>query len=183
MRILLDIDGVYAEFCAAFCSVAASIGYEGEIITTFTQPEWAFPFETSPVWNEMKRRWNWWTTLEPIVDEVDIDATNRLIKDHDVYFITSRPRTKGVSVERQVELWLDGIGIDANHAIVIATKTGTKGVLADALDIDIALDDYIENLKDLWLHEVDAIGIRRRYNEPWNGAFVDTVAEFAERYC
>ena len=178
MRLLIDVDGVLAEFTYGFTKLATELGLVEKPWRCHTQKTWAFDFDVDAVWEELKRRYNWWMTLEPLVDVVEIAVLNELIKAHDVYFVTSRPRTQGLSAEKQTEYWLAGIGIHTAGASVIATKTGTKGALAKALDINLGWDDHLGNLEDLTRADILAVSRPWRYNEAWWGIQASSVHSF-----
>lgn len=179
MRIALDVDGVIADFIWGFTQVATELGVMTGRFRTSDQQEWNFPCDMNAVWEEVKGRWNWWMTLEPITTADEITALNKAIGEHDVYFITSRPRTRGLSAERQTHHWLTSIGLHAAHATVIATKAGSKGVLCKALDIEVVLEDCPANLEDLWRHGVGAYARAQPYNRDWS-CRVENVREFLE---
>lgn len=180
MRIAIDLDGVIADFIWSFSAVAAELGLIPERYRTSVQQSWTLPFNHNPVWKIVKSRWNWWMTLEPIATHVEIAAMNKAIGEHDVYFITSRPRGRGLSAELQARYWLAGIGVDVDGASVIATKTGTKGALCQALDIEAMLEDCPDNLEDLWRHGISTYARRQPYNADWKGSSVGSITEFLE---
>ena len=161
-----------------FTDIAKQLGLIEASYDTAAQLVWTFSFPTNPVWEELKSRWNFWVTVPPLVTADEIEALNRCIERHDIYFVTSRPRTRGLTVDKQTRLWLNSIGVRADY--VLATKTGTKGRLANALDIELALDDYDANLIDLDNAGVKAVCRRWSYNT-WTPA-VDSLGEFIERW-
>ena len=181
MRLAFDVDGVLADFIWSFSLAATDMGLMEAPFPTEEQLEWNFPVDVNPVWEEVKARWNWWMTLRPLVEEREVHHLNKAIAAHDVYFITSRPRTLGLSAERQTHHWLTGIGVQTAHASVIATKTGTKGNLCRALNISIMLDDCPANLLDLHEWGVEAVALRQPYNRDWQLAF-DNLTDFLEAY-
>jgi len=146
---------------------------------TSDQQQWHFPCDVNSVWEEVKGQWNWWMTLEPLVTTDETIALNKAIGEHDVYFITSRPRTRGLSAEQQTRHWLTSIGLHAAHASVIATRTGSKGALCTALDIEAMLEDCPANLEDLWHHGIQTIARSQPYNLSWEYR-VENVKEFLE---
>ena len=167
MRVGIDVDGVVADFVLSFTSLAKEMGLVKEVYPTAQQKDWSFPFDTNPVWERVKASYNWWMTLQPLVSLTEIAHLNAALMAHDIYFVTSRPRTLGLSAERQTACWLEGIGVSVVMATVIATKTGTKGALMKSLDIDVAIDDYILNLEDIDQHGIKAFARSWSYNEGW----------------
>lgn len=169
MRLLIDIDGVLAEFTTSFSKIAAELGLVEAPFGSSDVEQWQWiPKESEgQVWDVVKSSYNWWMSLEPLIGPQEVTLLNDMIDKHDVYFVTSRPRTKGLSAEKQSEYWLSGIGVNTDKASVIATKTGTKGALASALNIDIGWDDHLQNLADLHKHGVIAVARPWKYNDSW----------------
>ena len=97
-----------------------------------------------------------------------MDVLNGMIGEHDVYFITTRVRTLGLSAETQTRYWLESIGLHiSKRAGVIATRAGTKGQLARGLDLDVALDDSPDNLWEYADAGLFSVARAWRYNWPW----------------
>ncbi len=195
MRVGIDVDGVLAEFCAGYFRVAADLGIVGPLERTMTTAEvkvWDWPTEQlhwskrdeGRVWEEIKRRYNWWMTLEPLADITPqtVAGLNFLSQNHEVYYITSRPSTRGLSAERQTEYWLESIGVHvARRAHVIATRSGSKGALMDALDIALAIDDNVPNLVDIAAHGIAAACRSWQYNAEWPYARFATLDDFLQK--
>lgn len=186
----LDVDGCYADFTYGFTRLAAEMGLVPAPWRADVQDVWNFNqdrttpgmvvrFDDAPVWAELNSRWNWWMTLEPLVDEREVNLTNELIDGADVYFITARGSTAGLSTEQQTIGWLRGINVNVDRATVIACSTAQKGPIAAALKITAFLDDNLDNL-----YALDATGIAlpvamtRKYNERWTGERASSVGAF-----
>jgi hypothetical protein len=173
MRIGLDVDGVFADFVWGFTYEATKQHVGTYPYSTRKQKNWNFPFVQpikSATWTYIKSIPNWWMTLESLVTLEEIRVVNEIIQKHDVYFITSRPRGKGLTAELQTRYWLESIGVNTNPASVISTKTGTKPALCDALDLHLMVEDSPEVLRALqecWDADYQARPIARRwaYNE------------------
>lgn len=183
MRVALDCDGVLADFVGSFTSLAVDMDIPGaQVITGEDQPSWDFDFDTNPVWECVRQSWNWWMGLAPLVTEGEVDLLNEVIAKHEVYFITSRVRGRGLSVEWQTLHWLEGIGVSVGRrAHVIATRAKTKGPLAEALDISIALDDSPKCLESYRRHGITAVARRWPYNKDWE-PYVKSVRNFLWQY-
>ena len=151
MRIGFDVDGILANFIAHYQMLTVKMaGFDlfqpGDIENP---PTWDWPEMRGydPVF--MKRVWaaiiespNFWRNLPPLEDArtlalVAPDLQTR----HDLYFITSRPSSKGA--KRQTEAWLqEHIGI----ALPTVLISGEKGIACRALKLDAYIDDYHENI-------------------------------------
>lgn len=181
-RIGLDIDGVLADFVYAFTQHAKRIGAsEGPVYTTRFQQVWDFDFDTSATWKSLKQTFNWWMTVPPLVSAGEIEAINQVLRNHQVYFITTRPSTLGFHADQQARLWLQSTGITP-HLMpveqVIATKGGTKGTVASGLGIEVFLDDHVDNLNDLKAAGVKAVCRDWPYNQDWDGPRVSRIHDF-----
>ena len=176
MRVGFDVDGVLANFTWAFSREAHILDPLIPIIGNSAQETWRFPWSNrfyDKVWDEVDNTYNWWMGLEPLVTQEEINAINFLINNHDVFFITNRKRTKGYSAETQTRLWLQSIGILADHATVIATNS-SKGLLCSALDLETFIDDKPKNVEDILRDSTTSpCIIDRKYNKE-----VDTIYRF-----
>lgn len=177
-RFGIDIDGVLANFTLAFTSLASDRGLIDNQLGwgPEAQKTWFFDFRVDPVWGAVDEIPNWWMTLLPIPSPGELERLARAAAVHDVYFITNRRRTVGLGVETQSQLWLQGLGIQADH--VIATQKGKKGKLCAALDLTHFVDDNAENCE-----EIEAAGIQTYcrtwpYNSEWSGKRVSSLGQF-----
>lgn len=183
MRVAFDIDGVIADFVRSFTKIPWNIFGDHTFVpwTTPEQEQWGFPphFQYERTWEYVKAQYNWWMTLKPLINNYEIAMLNNAIDNHDVYFITSRPRTKGFSAETQSKLWLSSIGVISEHASVIATQAGKKGVLCKALDIDVAIDDRVGGVQEIMEQGINCFTRRWKYNDNIKGfKYVNGLAEF-----
>lgn len=181
----LDIDGVYADFVHGFSHLACSMGVFPRAYASDEQAQWDFAGQINEgrslneVWRQIEQSMNWWMGLEPLARGVDITATNHLIEDATVFFITSRGDTRGLSVEAQTAGWLRGIGINVDKATVIAAEgAAMKGGLAQALRLDAFLDDNVGNLEAIAQVGTTAVARTWLYNKGWAGPRTDSIFEF-----
>jgi hypothetical protein len=65
-----------------------------------------------------------------------------------VIFITQRPASAGDTTQLQTQRWLVARGFDLPSVYVIR---GTRGKVADALSLDVVVDDRPENCLDVKL--------------------------------
>ena len=185
MRVAIDIDGVIADFTWGFTGVAVELGILGRRRHCSEQDTWRFeagrgPFPAGPVWEEFKRRWNWWMTMEPFPDiEATIPFLNQTIAEHDVFFITSRVPTRGLPPDAQTRYWLEGLGVNMPHAGLVVVPTGQKGLVCKGLRIDVAIDDCPDNLFDL-VGACPSVARNWLYNHPpeWRGPRASNLLAF-----
>jgi hypothetical protein len=176
MRIGCDLDGVLADLNRAFTMVAlrryphldvstvtaadvtaAAPGADDE--ETAGTGEAPALQETVPLplnrrqmdetWQELCAVTDFWETLE----EIEEGAIRRLAalaeaQLWEVVFLTSRPRTAGRLVQRQSQRWLDRKGFPFPSVYVVHKS---RGRIADALGLDIVIDDRPENCLDVAL--------------------------------
>jgi len=177
-RVGLDVDGVYANFTRAFTSLATSMGLTDKATDGDEQPTWDFAWDSAPAWTVVKNSWNWWMTLPPLVDGEDVLETNYMIEHADVFFITSRVPSLGLSIEQQTVGWLKGIGVNADRAVVIAARR--KGELCKALGVTAMLDDNVDNLIELRDSGILAVCRSWPYNAAWDGPRAGSPTEFVD---
>ena len=99
------------------------------------------------LWKEVRSRENFWETL----DEIEPGALGRLfhlVRDRrwEIIFLTSRPETKGDTAQVQSHRWLVAHGFPSPSIFVVH---GSRGKIADALDLDVIVDDRPENCLDV----------------------------------
>ena len=101
------------------------------------------------IWGQVHRRVNFWETLE----ELERGVVSRLAdvaraKRWEVIFLTSRPHSAGDTVQAQSQRWLARCGFAMPSVFVVH---GSRGKIADALDLDVVIDDRPENCLDIVL--------------------------------
>ena len=176
MRVGFDLDGVLADLHAAFVQAAirlfpeldpAAIGSAdvgssppdaadakgGETADDETAtPAGDVPMtrdQTDAVWSHLESVENFWETL----GEHEPGAISRLFvlaeeRHWEVMFVTSRPRSAGSTVQRQSQRWLQNMGFDMPSCFVVH---GSRGRIAEALRLDVVVDDRPENCLDVVL--------------------------------
>ena len=185
MRIAFDLDGVLADLHGAFAQTAVrmfpeldtdavgapEIGasppdaeeFPGEGPPAANTPLTNLPLtnaQTLAVWRELSSTTNFWETLSEIEPGM-IKKLAALTEDRswEMLFITSRPRAKGRTVQRQSQRWLEEMGFPLPSTYVVH---GSRGQIAKALHIDVVVDDRPENCLDVVLEsEAGAILVWR----------------------
>lgn len=113
------------------------------------------------LWEAVRQTANFWETLK----ETQPGAVARLAqvareRRWEVIFITQRPATEGDITQLQTQRWLTARGYDLPNVYVIK---GTRGRIAEALSLDVVVDDRPENCLDVKLES------RARAILVWNG--------------
>jgi hypothetical protein len=99
------------------------------------------------VWDAIESMPDFWTTLRPL-DEGAVRRIHELMLRHrwEVFFITQRPFTEGETVQRQTQRWLVAQGFDFPSVLVLR---GSRGAAAAALGLDYHVDDRPQNCVDV----------------------------------
>lgn len=174
MRIGCDLDGVLADLNRAFTAIArrrypaldmSNVTAAAVVAAAPGADEDAMHASEAPgaddvplaldrrqmdaIWQEICDVEDFWETLEEIED----GAIARLAalaeaQRWEVVFLTSRPRTAGRLVQRQSQRWLDRKGFPMPSVYVVHKS---RGKIADALALDVVIDDRPENCLDVAL--------------------------------
>ncbi|MFI5177504.1 MAG: hypothetical protein ACHQO8_03015 [Vicinamibacterales bacterium] len=171
MRIAFDLDGVLADLHAPFAQAAlrlfpeldpvaiktADIGASPPSDDAAGPPEAEAPQssvaltsrQADAVWKYLSAIDNFWEGLS----EIDGGAIARLASLADerrweLIFITSRPHSAGKTVQRQSQHWLEKLGFPMPSVFVVH---GSRGRVAEALRLDVVVDDRPENCLDVVL--------------------------------
>jgi hypothetical protein len=101
------------------------------------------------LWEAVRNTENFWETLQ----ETEPGIIARLCqlaraRRWEVMFITQRPASLGDTTQLQTQRWLVAHGFDMPSVYVIK---GTRGKVAEALSLDIVVDDRPENCLDVKL--------------------------------
>lgn len=148
LRVGLDLDGVLANFRSSFESAAAEAGVTvpgDDVAQATTDP--LTSRDIRRVWDHVRRTPNWWIRLAPY-EPAQItrlyELTRRL--KWEVVFVTRRPATAGDPVQFQTQWWLEQQGF---FYPAVMTVPGSRGELANALRLDVLVDDQLQNCVDI----------------------------------
>ena len=101
------------------------------------------------MWKHLGAIENFWESLS----EIESGAIAKLAgladeRGWEVIFITSRPKSAGRTVQRQSQRWIQQLGFPMPSLFVVH---GSRGRVADALRLDVVVDDRPENCLDVVL--------------------------------
>jgi len=147
LRLGFDIDGVLANFRAAFHAAAVRIAKrEVDDFDPTDPPEGTSPLspdDVRRVWDHIAKTANWWME----VDAYEPDQIARLYSltraaGWEVFFLTKRPPSAGDSVQFQTQWWIERFGF---YLPSVLTVPGSRGDVANALRLDLVVDDQLIN--------------------------------------
>ena len=173
MRLGCDLDGVLANLHGAFVATAIELfpdldrsaidaptvgasppgpprTADPPVVVPKVEPEIVVsPRQTDAIWRRLSATPDFWETL----DEIESGAIKRLAalteaRRWEVIFLTSRPPSDGRTVQRQSQRWLERLGFPLPSVFVVH---GSRGRIADALELDVVIDDRPENCLDVVL--------------------------------
>lgn len=142
MRVVLDVDGVLADFILGFTTLANQM-FGSPVYTTLEQKTWdAFDGLTNEqhtrVLEATAQSRTFWQDLPAIASPAELARLAAAAPGHDFYFVTSRI---GTGVKAQTETWLRRHGFSTPTVIL----SDAKGEIAKAVRADALLDDKAGN--------------------------------------
>jgi hypothetical protein len=99
------------------------------------------------VWKRIGATHNWWTTVNAY-EPKQLPRLYSLARDSkwEVVFLTKRPPSAGETVQIQTQWWLEQHGY---YMPAVITVPGSRGELANALRLDLLVDDQLINCADV----------------------------------
>ena len=146
LRIGFDLDGVVADFRAAFLDMAVNLLGPG-VIRSPASPmpdlDGVSEADAKRIWKVIIETPNWWLGLAPY-EPAQIARLYQLARRFrwEVSFLTSRIPTAGDSVQFQSQAWLEAQGF---YMPAVVTVPGSRGEIANALRLDVIIDDQFLN--------------------------------------
>ena len=144
IRVGFDVDGVIANFNKAFRETASQMDGSGVHGADSKQLKTDM---MKRVWDQIARTPQWWLQLEPFERE-QIERMYRTSRTNrwEVYFLTTRPSSAGETTQFQTQWWLESQGFPMP---AVLTVPGSRGDAANALKLDIVVDDRLTNCVDI----------------------------------
>src|SRR5579862_882738 len=160
-RLGIDLDGV----CCDFSSKFVQLGNQryGTNHTVLDQRDWDFrPWFTSQqvdeIWaKDIRPCKNFWLTLRPLegtgalqhVPSGDRPGTLSNFRSAELFFITSRVETAGMTAREQSCWWLrNHFGI-TYPTVIVVEHSGNKVAIARALELEAFVDDKVSTVKQM----------------------------------
>ena len=130
LRIGIDVDGVLANFRAAFHQTAVGcLRHDVGNIDDLKSTEALADEDVARVWAEISRTPNWWMNLQPYEqDQIArlYDLTRAAT--WEVFFLTKRPASAGDSIQFQTQWWLERQGFYLPAVVTVpgSAKAGPR---------------------------------------------------------
>lgn len=147
LRIGFDIDGVLADFRTSFHETAEKCLRRPVMADDPSASAMLPDRDVRRVWEFIAKTTNWWMELKPYEPEqiarlYDLARGARW----EIFFVTNRPPSAGDAVQFQTQWWLERHGF---YLPAVLTVPGSRGELANALRLDLLVDDLMMNCIDV----------------------------------
>jgi hypothetical protein len=142
------MDGVLADFRKAFRDIGQQFARATASPTTDAEPPDPMTArEVRRTWDVIARTPQWWLGLQAYEPE-EVRRLYQLSRERrwEVYFLTTRPPSAGETPQFQTQWWLETQGFKLPSVL---TVPGSRGELANALRLDIIVDDRLGNCMDV----------------------------------
>ena len=148
IRVGFDVDGVIANFNKTFRETATKVEAAASGRDRSDSAAHALAADVMKrVWEHISRTAQWWLQLDAYEPE-QIARLYRTSRERrwEVYFMTTRPSSAGETTQFQTQWWLETHGFPLPSVL---TVPGSRGDAANALKLDIAVDDRLTNCVDI----------------------------------
>jgi hypothetical protein len=147
LRVGFDLDGVLADFRSAFSDLAREVLHEDIDAGRSPDAQSRSAGDIDRVWQAIGQSHNWWTRITPFEPQ-QIPRLYTLSREGswEVVFLTKRPASAGDTVQFQTQWWLERHGFLMPAVI---TVPGSRGELANALRLDLIVDDQLINCAEI----------------------------------
>lgn len=171
MKIGLDLDGVLANFNLGFARVLSVLGAPTPMLDGREPEVWSWPThygasreQEREAWDRVTRNPLFWLALKPMPDAWPAFGLMRQMERHGDQFVFLTAR-EGRRVHQQTWDWVkDFTRLDYPTVIV----TADKGPVAQAMGLDVLVEDKPENLDGLpWF--TTGLLVSRAWNRQANG--------------
>lgn len=117
------------------------------------------------LWEHVRKTENFWATLQELEPGIIARIGKAAIaRRWEVIFLTTRPSTAGELTQMQSQRWLDKHGFQFPSVFVVQRS---RGRIADALQLDVVVDDRAENCLDV------AVESKAKVVLVWHGPMKD----------
>lgn len=154
MNVAIDIDGVLANFTRPFQATANSL-YPGRLEENYAPKDFWYTDRMSSVeslaaLDSTLQIHNLWAKLEPLQGAVEL--RNLLHESHmnnvDIFYVTHRPKTPGMSALAQTNRWLVHNDLmRGNTTTIVVDKSQDKAHLYEILNIKFSVDDRPDTIQ------------------------------------
>ncbi len=179
LKVGLDLDGVFADFCTGFAKLLVETSgrdlfpkpWDGPSLWNWWAPLGYRRSESDAAWKAVQDRPDFWASLSPLAHaHVALTAVRQLQKASllDPYFLTTRP---GPTAHAQSVDWLVQHGVP-NPNVTLCASPDAKGLMARNLQLALVVDDHCENLIAVKMHSTARLVL---YDQPWSTNYRDDV--------
>lgn len=187
-KIAIDCDGVLANFNDGFVELVNKMFPNrlprGYVPATWDWDGYLTEAEIDKLFKRIKSTENWWLSLSAYPEAIGALSTWMIgVAGHDIWIVTSRIETMGMTVAKQTEWWLKSCAIYPVHnylGVMPVPQSDMKAALYEAAEFDYSIDDKGETVE-----QCDEMPNHKAYllSQPWNRDAkvkhrVKSVAEF-----
>jgi hypothetical protein len=144
LRVAFDIDGVLADFRRSFRDTGQQIAPQDDGAAGRGAMN---ARDVKRTWHTIGRTPQWWLGLTAYEPE-QIERLYRISRERrwEIYFLTTRPPSAGETPQFQTQWWLEAQGFKLPSVL---TVPGSRGDLANALRLDLVIDDRLVNCMEV----------------------------------